>query len=388
VEIGDLEDAVRPIAPHVLDASDEAAFGARLRESLPAIVERARAEAPLSVLALALADMPPRMQALAGAVAAGETECKARIETLERDRLPEPGRFREEQLARMGGAIDEMARRVWKRAQSGLRQRAAELERDWLSDVSACTDRATLEECVARVDGSAAERLRRLLEGVGDDIGSEMQVTSELLQVWVLEEVRQQYKTHYLEADKTALVIAELPSEEIAALRGPQLSRSLAASTRRRVGIAVGSVATGAAIGAAVHALSGAAIGAAAGVVTGLLSAAVPRTRALKDQCSAAVRAHVADLEKRVAALLEASCGTFARDIRAAVDDTLDDALKRRDRSIIRLIDLEGKALEREEQKLRELAALRTALDQHAAEFARLAETSAAALREQIARSR
>lgn len=386
VAIGELEDAVRPIVPHVLDASDEASFAARLREALPSLFERARSEAPLSALALALADMPARMQALASAVAAGEAEHKTRILALERDRLPEPGQFRDEQLARMAGAIDEGARRVLKRAQDRLRARAAELEREWVSVIEACDGWATLKTQLARVDESATERFNQLLDGVGEDIGSEMQVTSELLQVWVLEEVRQRYKTRYLHADKTALVIAELPSEEIAALERPILSRVLRGFERTRFGIAFGSLATGAGIGGAIHAATGAAIGAAAGLVAGVVASLVPRTQALKNECTTAIRAHVGKVEESIAAWLEGSCGTFARDIRAAVDDTLGDALKRRDQSIIRLIDLEGEALEREHEKLRALTDLKSALDEHAARFARLAETAAAALCEQAAR--
>lgn len=383
----DVEEAVRPIVPHVIDANDDEALSpARLRETLPSLFERAREESPLSVLALALADMPARMQALAGVTATGEAEQKARIETLERERLPEPGKFQEEQLARMAGAIEEGARRVLKKATARLRERTQEMQEEWIAAIEACTDRASLATTVARLDASAPERLNRLLDGVGDDIGAEIQATSELLQVWVLDEVRQRYKTHYLHADKTALVVAELPSAEIATLGATTLAPVLRRFATARLALTLAPIAGGAAVGGAIHTATGAAIGAAAGLVAGMIASFVPRVQSMKTALVAAVRTRVAEVEKAMAAWLEGSYGNFARDIRAAVDDTLVDALERRDQSIQRLIELEGETIERERKKLAALSELKTALDDHAARFARLAETSAAALKEITAR--
>lgn len=380
--VAETAEAVRPIVPHVLDAREQ-----DLRVVLPALFERIRAEAGLSVLALALADMPARMRALTSAVAAGEAEQRTRIDALERDRLPEPGKFREDQLAQMTGAIDEGARRVLKRAQVRLKERAGELEREWVSALESCTDRSALTAAIERIDASTSERLNQLLDGVGEDIGTEMHATSELLQVWVLEEVRRRYRTRYLR-DTTAAVIAEVPADEILALRSPPLSRLLRATTRRRMAIAFGSIATGASIGGAVQATTGAAIGAAAGLLAGLVAILLPRLEATKRECITAIRTRLAGVEKGIAAWLDASYGNFARDIRAAIDDALVGALERRDQSILRLIDLEGKSLERERQKLHGLEELKAALDEHATKFSHLAATADAALREYVSATR
>lgn len=388
VAIGDLEDAVRPIVPHVLDASDAEAFGSRLAALVPDLIARVRDEEPLSTLALALADMPSRMQTLAAAVAAGEAQLETRIEALERERLPEPKKFREEQLAKMAPSIDEGARRVLKRAQNRLRDRSASIEREWTSAIESASDRTALAEALTHVDSSTADRLRQLLDEVGDDIAAEMQATTEVLEAWALEEVRRRYKTRLMHRDKTAPVIAELPSEEIAALRGRPLVEVLRGRTRLRAGLAFGSLAGATAIGGAMDALTGAAIGAAVGIVPAALAYFAPRLQREKEECLRQIRDRVAQVEKAVGAWIDRSHESFARDIRAAIDDTLADALKRRDQSIIRLIDLEGQALEREQAKLKDLADLKSALDEHAATFARMAESSASALREHVARTR
>ena len=126
------------------------------------------------------------------AVAAGEAELETRIEALERERLPEPAKFREEQLAKMAGAIEESVRRVTKRAQNRLRERCTQLEREWLAAIESATDRAAVASTLAQIDATVAARVQGLLEGIGDDIGSEMQSTSEVLEVWALEDVRHQ----------------------------------------------------------------------------------------------------------------------------------------------------------------------------------------------------
>ena len=388
VAVGDLEDAVRPIIPHVLDATDAEAFEALLPQTLPVLFARAREEESLSVLAIAVTDMPSRMQGLAAAVAAGEAELETRIEALERERLPEPAKFREEQLAKMAGAIEESVRRVTKRAQNRLRERCTQLEREWLAAIESATDRAAVASTLAQIDATVAARVQGLLEGIGDDIGSEMQSTSEVLEVWALEDVRQRYKTRVLHRDKTAPVVVELPSEEIAALRGPPLVDVLRGITRWRAGLAFGSVAVATAIGGVMDAVTGAAIGVGFGIAGAALAYFVPRVQRMKDECIRQIRQRVAQVEKAIGEWIDRSHESFARDIRAAIDDTLAHALKKRDQSIIRLIDLEGKALEREQAKLRDLGDLKSALDAHATQFARIAERSASVLREHVARTR
>src|SRR5262249_25089000 len=62
---------------------------------------------------------------------------------------------------------------------------------------------------------------------------------------------------------------------------------------------------------------------------------------------------------------LAATAPDLARDLRVAVQETLEQALRRREESIRRMIDLEAKTLEREKKRLVETSLFRVALTEH-----------------------
>lgn len=367
--VADLEAAIAPLVPRALDAG-------RIGEDLASLLGVIREEAPLAVTALATADVPARIGSLAKAALDAEAEHRARVEALERERLPAPEAFRTEQMAKTAGAIDEGARRVAERAREELRRRVAELEKTWTTAIEACPDRGALARRIATIDAAAPASARALLDGLGDVIGAEMQAISENLQVWILEEVRQQYRTRYLHVDPTSVVVAELPSDELATTSSP-LGAALVRSGRRRIAFGLGGAIVVALVGTAIQPGIGTVIGAIAGV----LLLFVERTRTLRAACVDRVRAWLGDVESAIGARIDAAVPSFARDIRISVEETIEQALRRRDQSIMRLIDDEARSIAEEQEKLRELAELRTALEAHEATFVALAEASAAALR-------
>lgn len=368
-DVAELEAAIHPLVPRVLDAD-------RLEEGLSSTLESVRAQAPLAAIALATSEMPPRIGSLAKAALDAEAEHRARVEALERERLPAPEAFRAEQLGKTAGAIDEGAERVVARAKEQLHARVAELENEWTTALEACPDRAALARRALAIDAAAPEKVRALVDAVGDDVGAEMQAVSENLQVWVLAEVRQQYRTRYLHVDPTSVVVAELPSDALAPAAAP-LRSTIVRSGRRRLGFGLGGALVCAAIGTAVEPVLGTVIGA----VLGLLLWFVERTRTLRASCVARARAWLAAVESSIAERLDASREVFARDIRLSVEETIEQALKRRDQSIMRLIDDEARSIAEEQEKLRQLAELREALETQAATFASLADAAAAELR-------
>ncbi len=395
-----LDQALRPIEPFVLPDPEDAgpaadiAFTERIRAELPRIVASVREEAPLAVTALAMADLPSRIHSLAMAAAAGETECRTRIEALERERVPEPETFRAEQMDRLTGAIEDGAKRVLRRALEKLRTRTSELGAEWRAELEACTGRLSLGRAVRKIETDGRARVAALVDDLSDEIGVEMQAASEPLQAWVLEEVRKQYRSKYF-GDSDSLVLTDFASDDVAALGAPPLGAALSRFDRRRISRGVGGAVLGAGafFGAFVATgvtLPGPAPGAeiALGAVVGLCAAFTERARVLKESCRRATDEHLTTIEATIARRLEASSQSFASDIRTAIEDTLESALLRRDEAILRLMDLERETLERENAKLKELVELRGILERQEAAFVTLAESAAAALREVIARRR
>jgi hypothetical protein len=101
----------------------------------------------------------------------------------------------------------------------------------------------------------------------------------------------------------------------------------------------------------------------------------------LKKDCNEKIALHLAEVERQVVEKLAAGVSDLARDLKLSVQETVDQALERREESILRMIDLEGKTLEREKKKLVETSLLRAALTEQENTFARLAQAASESLR-------
>jgi hypothetical protein len=356
-------------------------------ERIAATFDRVRREAKVVAAVLAVADVERRINSLAEASAKAEREVRERIATMERERVPSPARFREEQMARMRPVVDEAARRILRSVQGAFRAALSEIESEWAASIDACADRSSVQSCVARINETAQSRVQAVVEELGQALGREVQASSETLQAWVLDEMSVRYRTLSAQIEASAVILSDVPEDVPAIHSVPLPPFMLDAFEERRVGIGLGGAAAGAAIGTLILPGIGTALGAFVGVFAGFLEGLAP----LKKESLGRVRAYLEQVERDVAARLsggpDGQLG-LAADLRISLEETLDAALERREEAIAKLIEMEQVALVRENGKLEDLTRLRAALDAHGRTFAALAATTSAALRDLVASRR
>jgi hypothetical protein len=371
-----LRERLSPVLPYAVDTTQDADLGTRMR----AVLDQLRRESPLVVAALAVADVRARLGSLAEASAKAEADCRERIESFERAKLPEPAQFRQEQLERLQAAIDESARRVITRANEVLHTKIVALGDEWAESILGAADRSKVIERIHAIDAEAEARIDAIVEEVTDQIGTTIQTTSETMQRWVLGEVRAQYTSRASRVDSASIVVTEVPKSERSWPRAA-VAGAISTASLKRAGVGVAGAAAGAAIGTLV--LPG--IGTAVGALVGVLGAFAPGIDGIRRDACTRLRTSLEIVERDVTARLEAGFDGFVRDMRIAVDETMDAALRRREESILRLIDIEGKALAKEQRTLEDLTSIRTALDKHERRFAELAGKASQNLVDQAA---
>ena len=372
----------------------DGAAGARARfaaplDALGAIASRSIApEAPASEVGRAIAGMRSAAPLVAGERAVSlarrcigsavddgsraEAVCQGRIAALERQRLTDPVEFRARSMARMEKAIDDGVRDVLRAAVERLPPRIETIKEEWRAALLACADRRAIEACIQSIRDSAPLKISALVDETNDFVVSEMQRASDTMQIWVVEEIHARYQVarRASMSDGSAPVIADVASAEVVALDGAPFAGAMDAFEQRRVGYGLGGAAAGAVLGTLIAPVIGTAIGAFLGVFAGLLKG----VESLRQDCVVSVEACVDESARQIRAQLESRHENLATALRASLEEALDAAMQRFERSIARLMELETKTLAAEREKLARLAALRASLEAHEARFAALAE--------------
>ncbi|HEY2512919.1 MAG TPA: hypothetical protein VGI39_18760 [Polyangiaceae bacterium] len=302
----------------------------------------------------------------------GEAVCHERIGALERQRLPPPDVFRAETLGRMAPAIDDGARDVLRAALERVPPRIEAIKTEWREALLACEDRGAIEAKVRELQGAASGRIGRLVDDTNEFVVAEMQRASDSMQTWLLEEIHGRYDVARRASvgEGPTPVIADVGSGEFAALDPGPLEDAMLAFEHVRVGYGLGGAAAGAVLGTLVVPVIGTAIGAFLGVFAGLLKG--PGT--LRQECAARIEACLDESAAQIRAQLEGRRESFAASLRNSLEEALDGAMRRFERSIARLRDLEARTLAAERAKLSAIADLRTALGIHERHLIALAD--------------
>jgi hypothetical protein len=357
----------RPITPRALaiEASPD-----EIRRRL----ELLRSEAPLVAGARAVS---LARECIGGAFDRGaraEAVCHERIAALEGQRLTDPAEFRARSMTRMRRAVDEGAREVRRAAVARLDPSFAPIRAEWRALVASCTDRKSVEACLRSIKDSAPERLASIADGTNDFVLQELQRVSDTMQIWLLEEIHARYQLARRASigQAGAPVIADV--SDLASLDTGALQGALDTFEQGRVGIGLGGAAAGAVIGTLIAPVIGTAIGAFLGVLAGFLKG----IESLREDCATKVSACLDDAALAMRAQLDAREASFASALEASLEDALDAAMQRFERSIARLMDLETRTLAAERAKLAELATLRASLEAEEARLAALARRALA----------
>jgi hypothetical protein len=250
----------------------------------------------------------------------------------------------------------------------------AQIKAEWRSEVSACTDRRAVEACVQSIQESAPARFAAVVEETSGFVLASLQRVSDSLQVLVVDEIRTKYEIARRASisDSGAPVIGEEVDTQLPPLDTGALDGAMSAFESRRVGYGLGGAAAGAVVGTLIAPGIGTAIGAFLGVFAGFLKG----VESLKEDCITRLEACVDEGEKPLRAQLESREQGLAAALRGSLEDALDSAMSRFERSIAHLIDAERKTLAGERGKLARLAELRTALEAHEAWIAGLATSA------------
>jgi hypothetical protein len=231
------------------------------------------------------------------------------------------------------------------------------VKHEWISTIEEARDRAEVIARVEKIKQTASGRFEAMLEEVGGGIVREMQAASERLQTQALQMVRAQYKSRRTYDDEASPVVIEM----LDALESPSsgvLETAMDVFEKRRVEVGIGGAAAGATLGTAILPGIGTALGAVVGVFAGFLEG----TSSLKNVCVAKVHVQVDQVEKLIALRFATSEKEFASDIRRSVEAMLEQALHLREKSILRVIDVERSSWRCEHEKLASVTELLAAL--------------------------
>jgi hypothetical protein len=139
---------------------------------------------------------------------------------------------------------------------------------------------------------------------------------------------------------------------------------------KQRVGYGLRGVAAGAALGTLIAPGIGTAVGAVLGVFAGLLKG----TDSLKHEYLAKIDASLQETEDYARAQLQGKRSHLSRVIRVALDEAVEEALRRLNDAIRRLMTVERNAIERERRKLTKLSEARRAREACDERLARIVE--------------
>jgi hypothetical protein len=350
-----LERLHRPARTHVV----------RKPAELGAALERIRAERSVVAATRAAASLRACIVRVAEEGARAQAECKRRILALEGQRIPDPADFRAGQMQRVSRAVEDGARDVQKVALARWAAAIADTRAEWHASVNGCSSREQMSAFVRTLNETVRARVEAMVDDVSQHAVLELQKVSESIQMWLLEEIRGRY--HVMrriehEEEAAAVVGGEIA---IAPLHRPPLASALDKFEARRVNLGLGGVAAGAAIGTLIVPGIGTAVGAFVGVFAGLLEG----LDSLKRQCIGRLDKCLDEVEASVAAQISGR-EAFGEELRASLDQALDNALAQLDSSISRLMALERRVLEDERKRGEELARLRTMLEEHVVRIA------------------
>jgi hypothetical protein len=299
---------------------------------------------------------------LAQARAREEQSRRKRLAALESQRITDPLEFRRRLLTRVEAAIEKCADDVLEGAMRSLHAAFDGLRAEWKESISSATTRSAVEARVAAINESAAQRIADVLEGTAEHVARELNDATETLETWALEEIRTHYQlVRRLGADVLAPVASELTREDLEReLGGVQpVQGAMNAFEKQRVGYGLGGVAAGAVLGTLIAPGIGTAVGAVLGVLAGLLKG----IDSLKQECIAKIDACLNDAESHASAQLHSKRPDLSRVIRVTLDEALEEALRQLNDAIVRLKDLERRAIDGERAKIDELTADRGALE-------------------------
>ena len=378
----DLLARIAPIMPHGVrglvhgvgsGAEAHRELGARLRAELPPLFARIREESPTLVAAFTTRAVCDRLHVLTQACAITITELETQIAELEERRVAITEHLRTRTQQRMAAAVDEAARTVLERGRSTLRTRINDLGDEWRDEISACEDRAGVDACIGHINASAPERLRKLCDGLADQIARDAQAAGDRLQRALLDELRVAQQDSTSARAAAAVVLGDAPAalaEDVApSVPGAPLAATHDAFERKRVGIGIGGAAAGAALGTLIFPGIGTAVGAMVGVLAGF----VEGTGALKRRAIEHVRTHGAAIEKEILVRLDGAAANMARDLALSLGDVLEGAIARREGALAAVFEDSDRAIEEAQGKLEELARVRGMLVTHEQRFVSLA---------------
>jgi hypothetical protein len=349
-------------------------------------VERVRREAPLVTVARATATARLTIARALEQASRAEATSHERMLALEGQRLSDPFDFRRRSMGRVAGAIRDSVAELVMRAQTTASTELDALRTEWRTAVLAATDRGALERTMRSIDETGKTRFGEVVDLTNDVVLAEMQRATDSIQLWMLEEIQARYhvvRRHSMAAAESLPVVSDVIEEGIS-VRSAPLAGARETFERERVGYGLGGAAAGAFIGTLIAPVIGTAIGAFVGVFAGFLKG----LESLKYECLAKIETSVDAVAAELDRTLEEHRPRFESALRSFLEDALDGAMRRFERSIARLVELERNLIESEREKMERLAEARALLAAHETALAELgarAETERAQLSFSIA---
>lgn len=371
---GDTTSGVSAVMQEIHPVTPRVVRGLAAVPELPRLFERIRSERPLIVGARAIALVRPCIAKAAENGAKAEKSSRERVQALEKQRILDPKEFRTRAMTRIEKAIQDGSNDVVNSALERLQVRMGDIRTEWRAAINGCKSRGEVEACVKSINENASKRLTNVVEEVSEVVITEMQKSSDSLQVWVLEELHSRYEVaRRLSMADPSPVISESVADELASLKNAPLAGTMEKFEGQRVGIGLGGAAIGAAVGTLIVPGIGTAIGAFVGVFAGFLKG----VDSLKKDCLGKLEPVLDGAENEVKTQITARTAKFADAIRSSIEDRFDEAMQRFEQSIARLMGLEKKVLDKEKAKLARLAELQSTLTSHEQRFAELAKLAA-----------
>jgi hypothetical protein len=290
--------------------------------------------------------------------------CERRIQALEAQRLPDPERFRAQQMDLAEPELAAATERVAARALAVLREGADLVRVECAQRIAACKNKEELRAAIPELRTCMTKGLATAREGARVELERDADRAVRELETRTLQALRERYQLLHevtRESKRPLRIDATLPDPKEPTELAARIDAAIGSFYRFRAGFGAGGAAMGAVIGTKI--LPG--IGTAAGALVGGFFT-FGRTRAsLERDCVEAAGACVAELEGPLADGIRAAQPAILSAIRAALHRSLAEAATRFARWIAEPIEAEREAIERERRKQRDLEVLHDRLMAH-----------------------
>lgn len=339
-----------------------AQFGALFPGEVARLFDVLHRERAVMLGARAEASLRSGVGDIGAAQSRADASYRERIKSLEDQRIPDPSRFRGEQLAGVRAAVRRASSDVTAKSVAEAQRLLAAQNNAAHRAIAACSDKDGVKAAVARIQGGFQHTVSQVLASVATFQAARTSEAIAELSAPLLEGVRERYRIVQRIAASDRVVrdsAAPAASPGISFNVEGNLAGAVSSFEDAQLGVGIGGAAAGAVIGTFILPGIGSLIGGALGALASLLVT----VDSLKEDCGRKLDDTFASVEAQITQALNDGAADLTEGLLQSVGSVLDEALVHFDGWILGVLDAERRVIEGERARLQHLVGLRTRLE-------------------------